>query len=242
MLVDVARLEREYYERRPDLTDPEPAGQLRHQRTSRLAVARHVHRGPHPGHHAGHLRLPAAAGDRRPALHGQGHPRAVRAGPAHRARSAGGQRRRDDHPARRRRHADAGHLARHPRLQPRRATKHLADGIVITPSHNPPEDGGFKYNPTNGGPADTDVTQWVQNRANELLRDGNTGVKRAVRSPRRSRPRPRTRKISMPALRQRSAERRRHGGHPQRRPQAGRRPARRRGRALLGADQQRSTA
>ncbi len=54
----------------------------------------------------------------------------------------------------------------------------LADGIVITPSHNPPEDGGFKYNPTHGGPADTDVTGWVQNRANELLRGGNTGVKR----------------------------------------------------------------
>jgi phosphoglucomutase len=54
----------------------------------------------------------------------------------------------------------------------------LADGIVITPSHNPPEDGGFKYNPANGGPADTDVTGWVQNRANELLRDNNAGVKR----------------------------------------------------------------
>jgi phosphoglucomutase len=55
---------------------------------------------------------------------------------------------------------------------------HLADGIVITPSHNPPEDGGFKYNATNGGPADTDVTQWVQDRANELLRASNAGVKR----------------------------------------------------------------
>src|ERR1700748_363170 len=43
----------------------------------------------------------------------------------------------------------------------------LADGIVITPSHNPPEDGGLKYNPTNGGPADTDVTQWIERRANE---------------------------------------------------------------------------
>jgi phosphoglucomutase len=56
--------------------------------------------------------------------------------------------------------------------------QHMADGIVVTPSHNPPEDGGFKYNPTNGGPADTDVTRWVQDRANELLRKGNVGVKR----------------------------------------------------------------
>jgi len=55
---------------------------------------------------------------------------------------------------------------------------HLSDGIVITPSHNPPEDGGFKYNPPNGGPADTDVTRWVETRANELLCAGNVGVKR----------------------------------------------------------------
>ncbi len=57
---------------------------------------------------------------------------------------------------------------------------HLADGIVITPSHNPPEDGGFKYNPPNGGPADTDVTRWVQDRANDLLRSGNVAVKRVA--------------------------------------------------------------
>ena len=54
----------------------------------------------------------------------------------------------------------------------------LADGIVVTPSHNPPEDGGFKYNPPNGGPADTEITRWVQDRANELLREGNAGVRR----------------------------------------------------------------
>ena len=56
--------------------------------------------------------------------------------------------------------------------------KHFADGIVVTPSHNPPEDGGFKYNPPNGGPADTDVTKWIQDRANELMRKNNAGVKR----------------------------------------------------------------
>jgi phosphoglucomutase len=54
----------------------------------------------------------------------------------------------------------------------------LADGVVITPSHNPPEDGGFKYNPPNGGPADTEVTGWIQDRANDLLRAGNREVKR----------------------------------------------------------------
>jgi phosphoglucomutase len=55
---------------------------------------------------------------------------------------------------------------------------HLADGIVVTPSHNPPEDGGFKYNPPNGGPADTDITGWVQDEANRLLRAGLDGVRR----------------------------------------------------------------
>jgi phosphoglucomutase len=57
-------------------------------------------------------------------------------------------------------------------------TAGLADGIVITPSHNPPNDGGFKYNPTNGGPADSDITKWIENRANDLLRSGAAAIKR----------------------------------------------------------------
>jgi phosphoglucomutase len=57
-------------------------------------------------------------------------------------------------------------------------TSNLADGIVITPSHNPPEDGGFKYNPPHGGPADTDVTRWIENKANELL---STNLKNVAR-------------------------------------------------------------
>ncbi len=55
---------------------------------------------------------------------------------------------------------------------------HLADGVVVTPSHNPPQDGGFKYNPPNGGPADTDVTRWIQDRANASLAEGNRSVRR----------------------------------------------------------------
>ena len=66
----------------------------------------------------------------------------------------------------------------------------LADGIVITPSHNPPHDGGFKYNPPNGGPADTIVTDWIEAKANALLEARLEGVKRipyeqALRTPRR---------------------------------------------------------
>lgn len=61
-----------------------------------------------------------------------------------------------------------------------------ADGIVVTPSHNPPRDGGFKYNPPHGGPADTDATSWIANRANELLESGNAGVQRVSEEAARS--------------------------------------------------------
>lgn len=60
----------------------------------------------------------------------------------------------------------------------RDGTKPRADGLVITPSHNPPQDGGIKYNPPHGGPADTDATGWIENRANELMAGGCAGVKR----------------------------------------------------------------
>lgn len=58
--------------------------------------------------------------------------------------------------------------------------QNFADGVVVTPSHNPPEDGGFKYNPPHGGPADTAATRWIENRSNELLRSGNVSVKRVA--------------------------------------------------------------
>ncbi len=68
--------------------------------------------------------------------------------------------------------------------RPKDSWRHLADGIVVTPSHNPPDDGGFKYNPPNGGPADTDVTRWIQDEANRILEgtgaDGVDGVPRAT--------------------------------------------------------------
>jgi phosphoglucomutase len=72
-------------------------------------------------------------------------------------------------------------------------TSGLADGIVVTPSHNPPEDGGIKYNPTHGGPADADVTGWIERRANELLRQGLREVRRLPEAEARRSPRVRVR-------------------------------------------------
>ena len=64
----------------------------------------------------------------------------------------------------------------------------LADGIVVTPSHNPPEDGGFKYNPSNGGPADSEITTWIQNKANDFLAEGLKSVRRIPFAKARSAP------------------------------------------------------
>jgi hypothetical protein len=97
---------------------PRAAGRLWHQRTPRFAVSRVVHRSSHSRHHPGDLRLSAQSGHRRPALYGERHPCALRASPAHRARSTGGQRGANHHPPSGRSDADAGHLARDPGLQP----------------------------------------------------------------------------------------------------------------------------
>jgi phosphoglucomutase len=80
-------------------------------------------------------------------------------------------------------------------------TDGLADGIVVTPSHNPPEDGGFKYNPPTGGPADTDVTGTIQREANDLLRARLNGVKRVAGSDRAWLSRPMNRGPLVPCAR-----------------------------------------
>src|ERR1700676_3858063 len=177
MLIDVARLEREYFERRPDLHDPNQS----------VSFGTSGHRGS-PLHgtftEAHILAITQAICDYRreqatdgTLYMGQNTPAA--AAPAQRAalevlaansvetiiQESDGV-------------TPTPVISRAILVYNRGRKEHLADGIVITPSHNPPEDGGFKYNPTNGGPADTDVTRWVQDRANELLRAGNAGVRR----------------------------------------------------------------
>jgi len=179
MLVDLVRLEREYYERRPD---PDDSSQL-------VSFGTSGHRGsPFRGSftEAHILAITQAICDYRK-IRGTDGP--LYMGKDTHAVSGATQRtalevlaangietviQRDDGvtptPA----------ISRAILVHNRGRTEHLADGIVVTPSHNPPEDGGFKYNPTNGGPADTDVTQWIEDRANELLRNRNAGVKRTT--------------------------------------------------------------
>ena len=177
MLVDLARLEREYFERRPDLGNPD---QL-------VSFGTSGHRGsPLRGTftEAHILAITQAICDYRWSqatdgpLH-MGKDTHALSGPAQRTAlevlAANGVEtilQRDDGVT------PTPVISRAILVYNRGRKEHRADGIVITPSHNPPEDGGFKYNPTHGGPADTDVTKWVQDRANELLRGGNAGVKR----------------------------------------------------------------
>jgi phosphoglucomutase len=179
MLVDLARLEREYYGRRPDLDDPE----------QRVSFGTSGHRGSpfRSSFTEAHiLAITQAICDYRRA---QGTDGPLYMGKDTHALSGPAQRTALEVLAANRvqtiiQEADGvtpTPVISHAILVHNRSrTEHLADGIVVTPSHNPPEDGGFKYNPTNGGPADTDVTHWVENRANELLRDRNAEVKRVT--------------------------------------------------------------
>jgi phosphoglucomutase len=177
MLVDVARLEREYFERSPDVQDP---NQL-------VSFGTSGHRGS-PMHgtftEAHILAITQAICDYRRA-HGTSGP--LYMGKDTHALSAPAQRtalevlaannietiiQQDDGVT------PTPVISRAILAYNRGRKAHLADGIVITPSHNPPEDGGFKYNPADGGPADTNVTHWVEGRANDLLRARNAGVRR----------------------------------------------------------------
>ena len=177
MLIDVARLEKEYFERRPDVGDP---NQL-------VSFGTNGHRGSplHGTFTAAHiLAITQAICDyrREQGTDGplyMGKDTHALSGPAQRtalevlaANNVETVIQENDGVT------PTPVISRAILVYNRGRKEHLADGIVITPSHNPPEDGGFKYNPTNGGPADTDVTRWVQDRANELLRAGNSGVKR----------------------------------------------------------------
>jgi phosphoglucomutase len=177
ILVDLARLEREYYARWPDMADP----------TQRVSFGTSGHRGSalHGAFNEAHiLAITQAICDyrRRQGTDGplyMGKDTHALSGPAQRTAlevlAANGVEtiiQRDDGVT------PTPVISRAILVYNRGRRAHLADGIVVTPSHNPPEDGGFKYNPPNGGPADTDVTQWVEKRANALLEGGNAGVKR----------------------------------------------------------------
>jgi phosphoglucomutase len=177
MLVDLARLEREYFERRPDLNDPNQMvsfGTSGHRGTSLHGTFTEAHILAITQAICDYRRLqgtdgPLFMGKDTHALSGPAQRTALEVLAANGAETVIQP---DDGVT------PTPVISRAILVYNRGRKEHLADGIVITPSHNPPEDGGFKYNPTNGGPADTDVTKWVQDRANELLRIGNKGVQR----------------------------------------------------------------
>ena len=177
MLVDPARLEREYFESQPDLDDPE----------QRVSFGTSGHRGSSlrgSFTEAHILAITQAICDFR-RTHGtdgplfMGRDTHALSGPAQRTALevlAGN----DVHTIIQQNDGATPTpvISRAILVHNRGRSERLADGIVITPSHNPPEDGGFKYNPTHGGPADIDVTRWIETRANNMLRNGNSGVKR----------------------------------------------------------------
>ena len=177
LLVDLAQLERDYLEQRPDPSDPNQRvsfGTSGHRGTSRNGTFTEAHI----------LAITQAICEYR---HRQGTTGPLYMGKDTHALSAPAQRTALEVLAANNVTAviQSGDgvtptpvISRAILVHNRGKTSGLADGIVITPSHNPPEDGGFKYNPTNGGPADTEVTKWVQDRANELLAGGNRDVKR----------------------------------------------------------------
>jgi phosphoglucomutase len=177
MLVDLARLERDYYERKPDVGDPNQLvtfGTSGHRGSSLrgsfteshiLAITQAIcdYRRSHG------IDGPLYMGKDTHALSGPAQRTALEVLASNEAETVI---QRDDGVT------PTPVISRAILVYNRGRAAHRADGIVVTPSHNPPEDGGFKYNPPSGGPADTDVTRWVQDRANELLRAGNAGVKR----------------------------------------------------------------
>ena len=177
MLIDPARLEREYSGRRPDPRDPEQTvkfGTSGHRGTSLRGSFNEAHI----------LAITQAICDYR-ATHGTDGP--LYMGKDTHALSAPAQRTALEVLAANRvetiiQRNDAVTptpvISRAILVYNRGRKDHLADGIVITPSHNPPQDGGFKYNPANGGPADPRTTKWIEDRANELLREKLAGVKR----------------------------------------------------------------
>ncbi len=177
LLVDVAALERAYFERRPDVDDPAQTvsfGTSGHRGSSLLGAFNEAHILAITQAICEHRRGqgidgPLYLGKDTHALSG---PAQITALEVLAANGVVTRLQRDDG------YTPTPVISRAILVHNRGAPEHRADGIVITPSHNPPEDGGFKYNPPNGGPADSDVTGWIQDRANALLRNGNTGVKR----------------------------------------------------------------
>ena len=180
MLVDVPRLVTAYYTEQAGPFDSRPARRLRNLRPSRIVARRGLQRGAHPGDHSGHLPPSPGAGDRRAALPRHRYARSLGAGVCQRSGGAGRQRRRGDGRRGRRLHADAGHLPRDPHPTIAAASAGSPTGSSSLPRTIPPRFGGFKYNPPHGGPADTQVTRWIEQRANAFIADELRGVERVA--------------------------------------------------------------